>query len=115
MRDLARFAPVGSAYNNGPQTTSVVDGAVYMPHSWDIAQQSVQTAEQSAEAAFRGIDRFPPEKRFHIFRTILVSPTQHDEILAEMKRQRPEANFELVDPYTFFALAKYAAENGLTY
>lgn len=115
MRDLARFAPVGSAYNNGPQNTSVVDGAVYMPHSWDIAQQTVQTAAQSAEAAFRGIDRFPPQKRFHIFRTILVSPTQHGEILAEMKRQRPEANFELVDPYTFFALAKYAVEHGLTY
>ena len=114
MRDLARFAPVGSAYNCGPQKTSVVDGAVYMPHSWDIAQQDRQTAAECAEAAFRGIDRFPTEKRFHIFRTILVSPTQHDEILAEMKRQRPEANFELLDPYSFFALAKYAYENGLT-
>ena len=85
-----------------------------MPHSWDIAHERNQTAEQGAIAAFRGIDRFPGEKKFHIFRAILTSPTQHDEILAEMKRLRPEANFELVDPYTFFAFARQAVEQGLT-
>ncbi len=115
MHDLAEFAVEGSAYNNGPQETSVVNGAVYMPMSWDIAQERALSVEQSAKAAFTGMDRFPKEKKFHIFRTILASPTQHDEILAEMKRQRPDANFELVDPHTFFAFAKYAVENGLTY
>jgi hypothetical protein len=32
-----------------------------------------------------------------------------------LKAARPEANFTLVDPYTFFRLAKEAKEKGLAW
>lgn len=67
------------------------------------------------ETALHGMRRFPETKRFHIFRTILTLPTRHDEILQPLKAACPDKNFELVDLYTFFRLAKYAKERGLTY
>ena len=109
MRDIARFADEGSGYNNGSRETSVVDGAVYMIHSHDISIERTNPAD-AAQAAFKGIDQFGSDRKFHIFRTILTSPTQHDQILAEMRKQRPDAYFELVDPHTFFRFAKEAAE-----
>ena len=54
-----------------------------------------------------------PDKRFHVFRTILVSPTNHDRILSELKKRIPDV--ELLDPFTFFAYLKTAVENGNTY
>ncbi len=116
MQDLAEFAKLGSTYTMGRPETSIVNGAVYMPMSaWGVSMKNSPTIEECAKSALHGIDRFPKEKKFHVLRTICASPTRHDEILAEMKRQRPEANIELVDPHTFFAFAKYAVENGLTY
>ena len=116
MHDLAEFAKLGSTYTMGPNETTVVNGAVYMPMSgWGIGHRNSPGIEASAKDALRAVDKYPKEKKFHVFRTICVSPTRHGEIYEEMKRQRPEANFELVDPITFFTFAKYAAENGLTY
>ncbi len=74
---------------------------------WDPAVPA-----QSAIDWMRGAN---PGKKFHIFRTILVSPTNHDRILGEMKRLAPERNIELLDPITFFSYLKTAVENGDTY
>jgi len=109
MRDIAKFADEGSGYNNGKMATSIVNGAVYMPHSHDISIENTDP-KKAASAAVAGLGRFEAGRKFHIFRTILTSPTLHDQILEEMKALKPEANFELVDPHTFFRFAKEAAE-----
>jgi len=107
MKDLARFVKNGAGYNNGPAETTIVDGVVFMPHSYDICCEG-QPLESCVRHALAGIDRFPKSKRFHIFRTILTSPSKHDEILSALREARPEANFELRDPHSFFSLSKQA-------
>ncbi len=114
MHDIAKFADWGVGYNGYGQPTKVVDGTVFMPHTADICAES-SSVEKAVADALAFIDKSPANKRFHIFRTILTSPSHHDKILTELKKARPEANFELLDPYNFFRLAKYAVENNLTY
>jgi hypothetical protein len=114
MADIARFADIGTGYNGYGAPTKVVDGAVFMPHTCDISGEGVDI-KQSVKTALGFIDNCDKNKKFHIFRTILTSPSTHDALLSALKEARPEANFELVDPYTFFKFAKYAVEHGLTY
>jgi hypothetical protein len=114
MTDIARFADVGTGYNGYGAPTKVVGGAVFMPHTCDISGEGVDI-KHSVDTALSFIDRCDKNKRFHIFRTILTSPSTHDALLHGLREARPEADFELVDPYTFFKFAKHAAENGLTY
>ncbi len=114
MADLSRFADVGSGYNGYGAPTKIVNGAVFMPHTCDISGEGVDI-KRSVAIALDHIDRNNKDKRFHIFRTILTSPSTHDAILDALREERPEANFELVDPYTFFKFAKIAVERGETY
>ena len=79
---------------------------------FNAANNSLRIARQANRVKGKTVIQ-PPKTKTSI-RTVVL-PQYMTEILAEMKRQRPEANFELVDPYTFFALAKYAVEHGLTY
>ncbi|MGI6203380.1 MAG: hypothetical protein ACOYID_08265 [Eubacteriales bacterium] len=114
MADIARFADVGVGHNSYGHPTKVVGNTVFMPHTADISAPGT-TPDDAAKVALAHIDLCDKRKKFHIFRTILTSPTAHDEILAALRRARPEANFELVDPYTFFEFAKIAVSRGLTY
>jgi len=114
MNDISKFADVGCGYNGYGTVTKVINGSVFMPHSSDICAQN-GSVDKAVESALRAVDRSDKNKKFHIFRTILVSPSHHQKIYDALRAARPEANFELVDPYTFFKFAKYAAENGLTY
>ena len=86
-----------------------------MPVHLRVYAPDEQVGRDACRAAFDGIKRTKDNKHFHVFRTILVSPTRACEIVEEMKKQRPEANFEFVDPYTFFKFLKIAVENGDTY
>ncbi|MBQ3859168.1 MAG: hypothetical protein II779_01460 [Clostridia bacterium] len=110
--DLARFAKGGVAYLGAGDAASVVNGVPFIPHTCDIAVEHTDP-KKAAEAAAEWMAAAPPEKKFHVFRTILVSPTNHDRILAELKKRRPDV--ELLDPFTFFAYLKTAVENGNTY
>ena len=114
MADIARFADVGVGHNSYGHPTKVVGNTVFMPHTADISAPGT-TPDDAAKVALAHIDLCDKRKKFHIFRTILTSPTAHDEIIAALRRARPEANFELVDPYTFFEFAKIAVSRGLTY
>jgi hypothetical protein len=114
MKLYASFSPLGNAYNGYGEPSRIVDGTPFIPHTWDIGVLDVPV-EQSVQAALEGIDRCKKEKRFHIFRTILMSPTQHDRIYQALREARPEADFELVDPYNFYSFLKRAIEDGSTY
>jgi hypothetical protein len=111
MKDIARFAGCGAGYNRYDGAVDIVDGTVFMGHTSDIAVENTPP-EKAAKAAINAIRRQPSNKRFHIFRTILVSPANHDRILQSMRETCPEANFELVDPYTFFRFAAEARAAG---
>lgn len=43
---------------------------------------------------------------FYFFRIVWTSPTQMLEMLAELRKQQPALNFEVLDVYSFFALYK---------
>lgn len=111
MKDIARFADCGAGYNRYDGAVDVVCGSVFMGHTSDIAVENTPP-ETAARTALAAIDRQPSSKRFHIFRTILVSPTNHDLIYRALCKARPETDFELLDPYTFFRLAAEAAKAG---
>ncbi len=111
MKDIARFADCGAGYNCYDGSVHIVNGTVFMGHTSDIAVENTPP-ETAVKTALAAIDRQPKNKRFHIFRTILVSPTNHDRIYKALCETRPDANFELVDPYTFFRFAAEAKAAG---
>jgi hypothetical protein len=43
---------------------------------------------------------------FYLFRVVWVNPANISDSLAALHRRRPDLNFELLDPHTFFALFK---------
>ena len=93
---------------------SIVGGTPFVPHTCDIAAEKRDPAE-AARQAVDWMNAAPAEKHFHIFRTILVSPTNHVKIYQEMCRLAPEKNIELLDPLTFFRYLKLAVENSDTF
>lgn len=116
MRDLSRFADVGVGYLSlGHQLpTRIINGTVFMPVTSDIAAENADPV-RAARAALDAIRVAPKNKRFFLFRTILVSPGAHDAIMRLMREEGSEYNIEFTDPYTFFRFAKHAKENGLTF
>ena len=113
MRDFSEYI-IGGSMNNGPIETTIVNGAVYMRETCDAGAEKVDV-DKCVNLMLHFVDHMPKEKKFHIFRTILVSPTDHDRLMEGLKAARPEANFTLVDPYNFFRLAKEAKEKGLAW
>jgi len=91
-----------------------VNGTPFLPHTCDIAVEHTDPTG-AARQAIDWMNGAHPDKKFHIFRTILVSPTNHAAIYSEMKRLAPEKNIELLDPRTFFNYLKTAVNNGDTY
>ena len=47
---------------------------------------------------------------FYFFRAVWVNPTNIADVLAALHRKRPDLNFEVLDPNTFFALYKKSLE-----
>lgn len=65
------------------------------------------SAEQTADAmahAFKVRGNKTPG--FYFFRVVWVNPTQISDTLAALHKKQPDLNFEVLDPYTFFALFK---------
>lgn len=112
--DLARFATAGVGYLGNGEPCSIVNGVPFCPHSSDIYPKG-DDPRPAAETAVGYMRAANPNKHFHIFRTILVSPTMHDKIYESIKELCPERDIELLDPYTFFEYLKIAVNNGDTY
>ena len=65
------------------------------------------SAEQTADAMSHVIkERGNLIPSFHFFRIVWVNPTQIGDTLAALRKKRPDLNFEVLDPHTFFALFK---------
>jgi len=63
--------------------------------------------EQTAGIIARVIkERGNPTPGFYFFRIVWVNPKQISDTLDTLHRKRPDLNFELLDPHTFFALFK---------
>jgi hypothetical protein len=63
--------------------------------------------EQTADIIARVVkDRGNPTPGFYFFRIVWVNPKQISDTLDTLHRKRPDLNFELLDPHTFFALFK---------
>lgn len=114
MYDLSRFARGGVAYNGYGEPAVIVNGVPFMTHTCDIGAENVDPIK-AAHQAIEWMNGANQDKKFHIFRTILVSPTNHLKIIEEMKKAAPEKNIELLDPITFFAYLKQAVSEGNTY
>ncbi len=114
MYDLAEFAKDGVAYLGHGDPACIVNSTPFIPHTCDIAVEH-RDPKEAARQAVDWMKHVRPDKKFHIFRTILVSPTNHAAIYDEIKRLAPEKNIELLDPLTFFEYLKTAVTNGETY
>ena len=114
MYDLSRFARDGVAHNCYGEPACIVNGTPFTPQTCDIAAENRDPAE-AARQAVDWMNAAKEGKRFHIFRTILVSPSNHVKIYEEILRLAPEKNIELLDPLTFFRYLKIAVDNGETY
>ena len=60
---------------------------------------------QTADAMYRSLKHKPVDAPgFFFFRIVWVGPSQVIESVATLRKNHPDLEFELVDPYTFFRL-----------
>jgi hypothetical protein len=71
------------------------------------APSAEKTADVMAEAVATRGNQVPG---FYFFRIVWVNPTTITDALAILRRKHPDFNFEVLDPYTFFALFKKSFE-----
>lgn len=65
------------------------------------------SAEQTADAMLHVMkERGNKTPEFYFFRIVWVNPTQINDTLVALRKKRPDLNFEVLDPHTFFALFK---------
>jgi hypothetical protein len=110
---FAEFAPDGFA-------TIVMDlhgtgGITPKPHVWkgmpvtELINNTCNfsSPKQTSDAVYRAIkDRGNTKPGFYFFRIVWVSPTDVLDSLEVFRKEHPEEEFEVVDPYNFFALFK---------
>jgi hypothetical protein len=110
---FTQFAPDGYA-------TIVMDlhekgGVTPQPHVWkgmpvtELLNDTCNFAnpKQTADAMYGAIKkRGNPRPGFHFFRIVWTPPSLIIESLDTLRKDYPEIEFEVVDPYTFFALFK---------
>lgn len=108
-----QFAPEGFA-------TIVMDlhgqgGRTPQPHVWkgmpvcELLNHACNFAgpERTAEMMSAAItERGSKVPGFYFFRIVWVNPTNIADTLAALGKKRPELDFEVLDPHTFFALFK---------
>jgi GxGYxYP putative glycoside hydrolase C-terminal domain/GxGYxY sequence motif in domain of unknown function N-terminal len=114
VKDAFRqFAPDGFA-------TIVMDlhgkgGKPPRPHVWkgmpvtELINElgSIASPETAAEQIFARLkDRPKDAPGFYFFRIVWVSPSDVRKALGVLRTKRPEVDWDLVDPYTFFSLFK---------
>lgn len=101
----ATFSPDGAAVQNPHQQPALLNSTnvpilgmeLYLPYSGDIP-----AAIASGEGMLKADTGTGPH--FHIWRTILMSPTIHMKIMQGLESALP--NVKVVDPYTLMGLAK---------
>ena len=92
--------PGNDIYNNTP----------FVPY-WDIGNQI--TSAQAAGVAATIESRLKNNGQFHVFRSVLTSPSAINDIVDAMKTNYPDQKFEVLDPYTFMRLFR-ESEGGTT-
>jgi hypothetical protein len=108
QRAYALFSPDGVGHNGGGKGVPPMEaGTVFHPHTADIALLAKDTDEA---AGIIYANTQPGKPQFHIFRSILCTPSFMVQLTERIKREHPEHNYEVVDPYTFFDLLKQHLE-----
>ncbi len=116
---FAQFSPDGYA-------TIVMDlhqtgGVTPKPHVWmgmpvtELINDTCNfsSAKQTADAMFSAINqRGNTQPGFYFFRIVWTPPTAVIESLDVLRAGHPDLNFQVVDPYNFFALFKKNQEAG---
>ncbi len=115
MHDMAKYATLGVGYLSLGQDLpiKVVDGTCFVPCSGDVSWEGVDS-DRAAKAILRFMHHQNPEKRFHLYRTILSSPSHIKEV-QEKVHAMSKRKIVFCDPYSFFTMAKEAKEKSLTY
>ncbi len=108
MELYTKFVPVGVAHNSYGAQTEIVNGIPFQPHTSDIGGSGMNKQE-AADIVSKAIGD-QPNGSMHVFRTILWRPSEIDELMEVLYKERPDANFELVDPYNFFNLLQMKIE-----
>lgn len=97
------FSKDGVGLQNVKKIKSVVNNTVFHPHSADIMVLD-SNMEEAAGIIYSKTEGGMPQ--FHIFRSVLCTPKFMAELTEKIKREHPERNYEVVDPYNFFSLLK---------
>lgn len=72
----------------------------------DLASRVKEIAKIGTEA--------PLNSDFINLRSVLITPSELKQTINELKRQYPERNYEVVDPYTFFYILNLQNQDGWT-
>ncbi|TWU32873.1 GxGYxYP domain-containing protein [Novipirellula artificiosorum] len=101
------FSPDGCGCHHGwPAPPTIISGVPVCPHR-DLPSSAADAAALIAAEANK-VNKGP---RFLWGRSILKPPSWYAEVSKRVEDDYPEADVEVVDPYTFFGLAKRDAES----
>lgn len=106
-RAYARFSPGGVVAQKIPDQ-SLVDGVPFLRMGADLSNPADGAQKIAAAFSKPAVGTTPTVPAFHIFRTILWSPSAHRDMRDALKRDRPD--IEWVDPNVLFLLLRHALE-----
>ncbi|HEY6738665.1 MAG TPA: GxGYxYP domain-containing protein [Actinopolymorphaceae bacterium] len=104
LRAYAAFSSGGFAAQK-VDTVGMVGDTPYVRMGPDLPRAGVPEGATALRNALSGdLSGPPPEPRFHSIRTILMNPTWHRDVVASVRAEVPDAEMEIVDAHTFYAL-----------
>lgn len=103
QKAYSHFSPEGVGHNGKVPVKIIVNDTVFWPHTADIALLD-RDMEQAAQTIYEHTKAEGPQ--FCIFRAVLCTPTYIYNLTEKIKKEYPENNYEVVDPYTFFELIR---------
>lgn len=104
QRAYASFSPDGVGTQEFHTGQYVVDGVAFHEFFHNIAFHN--SLEEAAQIIYDSIAEPALRPQFQMYRCVLNTPAFIADLMAKIKRERPECDFEAIDPYNFYKLLK---------
>jgi len=103
------YLPYSSSINTVVKGVPFITQAMDLPGNMQQAAQLIYSRTKDMPASGGKLN----EPHFYVYRAIRFEPSRIKAIMKKIKTEKPECNYELLDPYTFFYLyKKYAEKSG---
>ncbi|MBO5069980.1 MAG: hypothetical protein J6C37_06415, partial [Roseburia sp.] len=110
QKAYSEISPVGVVYQGSVSAGKEVNYGTPFVSYYDIGNQIKSGSAASVASTINS--RMKGTGQFHVFRSILTSPSAIYDIVDALKANYPDTKFKVLDPYTFMELFE-ASEGGV--